>query len=185
MKFFQFSIRIIFFGISILLIYSCENDIKTVSMISEKSQSLEMRAKNTHLIYSDSAKILLDVKAEVVEKYSNIEKPYTEFPKGMNVVFFSSYPDTSSFIRCNYAINHEQEKYWEATGNVIVRNKIGEQLNTEYLVWDEKKEKIYSDKTVKITTSEDIIWGEGFESDQNFSNWQIKNVKGTIVINEE
>jgi hypothetical protein len=45
----------------------------------------------------------------------------------------------------------------------IQRNEI---LNTEYLVWDQKKKIIFSDKKVQVTTPNDIIFGEGFESDE-------------------
>lgn len=168
-----------------MVLFSCENDIKTVQLISKKSEIADMTGQDIHLIYSDSARIVLDIKAKKVEKFSYAPKPYTEFPEGMQVVFFNNFPDTNSFILCNYAIQHEQERYWEAKDNVIAQNSKGERLNTEYLVWDEAKETIYSDKPVTITTEEDIIFGEGFESDQTFSNWQISKVKGTIILDDE
>ena len=64
--------------------------------------------------------------------------------------------------------------------NVRVLNIKCEKLGTEELVWDQQKGRIYTDKFVKITTPDQIITGEGMESDQTFSDWEIMNVSGTI-----
>jgi LPS export ABC transporter protein LptC len=161
---------------------SCSNDIKTVNLIAKKENYPDLSAKKVSFLYTDSGRIKANIKAPELLKYSNIEKPYMEFPKGMNIVYFGQYPDTNSKISSNYAIRWINERKWEAKGNVIVRNAKGDILNTEYMVWDEKKEIIYSDKFVKIATGSDVIIGEGFEADQTFERWRILKVKGTISI---
>jgi LPS export ABC transporter protein LptC len=70
----------------------------------------------------------------------------------------------------------------EARNNVVVTNSKGETLNTEQLMWDERSEKLYSDVFVKITTPDQIIFGEGFESNQNFTQYRINKIKGTIKV---
>ncbi len=45
--------------------------------------------------------------------------------------------------------------------------------------------KIYTDAFVKITTKDEIIWGDGMIADQDFSNYEIKNVKGEVSIKDE
>ena len=40
------------------------------------------------------------------------------------------------------------------------------------------------DDFVKITTKDQVIWGDGMEADQDFSEYNIKNVKGEIDIKE-
>lgn len=73
----------------------------------------------------------------------------------------------------------------EARKNVSVINQKGERLNTEHLVWDERSEKLTSDEFVKITTKDEIIFGNGFEANQDFTKYKIFNIKGTISINNE
>jgi LPS export ABC transporter protein LptC len=70
----------------------------------------------------------------------------------------------------------------EAKKNVVVINEKNEKLNTEHLIWNEKTKKIYSDEFVKITTPDEIIYGTGFEADQDFSRYKIMNIKGTITV---
>ena len=73
----------------------------------------------------------------------------------------------------------------EAKNNVVIVNAEGEQLNTEHLIWDRKKRIIYSNVFVKITTEDEIIMGEGFESNEQFSKYKILKPKGTITKEDE
>ncbi|MBO7124801.1 MAG: LPS export ABC transporter periplasmic protein LptC, partial [Bacteroidales bacterium] len=109
-----------------------------------------------------------------------------EFPKGIRVVQYSSYPDTLTMIFANYAVNNSEKGVWEARGNVIAKNvKNQECLNTEYLIWDQKKGIIYSNQKVQVSTPDDIIFGEGFKSDDQFTDWQVEKVTGVITFENE
>ena len=46
------------------------------------------------------------------------------------------------------------------------------------------KQEIYTDDFVKITTKSEVIYGQGFVSNQNFSKYTIKNIKGTILLED-
>jgi hypothetical protein len=72
----------------------------------------------------------------------------------------------------------------EAKGNVIIINEKGEQLNTEHIVWSQKKEQINSDAFVKITTKTEILMGDGLESNQSFTKYKIKKIRGTIQLKD-
>jgi LPS export ABC transporter protein LptC len=87
-------------------------------------------------------------------------------------------------LSAKYAIHYDAEHRWEAQNDVVVVNEKGEQLNTEKLIWDEQKEKLYSDQFVKITTPDEIIMGKGFEANQDFSRYKIFNVTGRITVKE-
>jgi hypothetical protein len=49
---------------------------------------------------------------------------------------------------------------------------------------DQKKELIYTDRFVKITTEDQIVQGYGLESDPRLSKRKIKNLSATIYIND-
>jgi hypothetical protein len=56
-------------------------------------------------------------------------------------------------------------------------------LKTEYLIWDKKKAKIYSDQFVKIIQKDgQVTTGTSFESNQDFSEYVIKNLKGQMYL---
>ena len=63
-------------------------------------------------------------------------------------------------------------------------NEAGEKLETELLFWDQKKELIFTDRFVKITTEDQIIQGYGLESDTRLSKRKIKNLSATIYVSD-
>ena len=65
---------------------------------------------------------------------------------------------------------------------VSVKNNRGEELETEKLMWDQRAEKIYTDQFIKIKTPDEILYGNGFESNQNFTRYRIKNLKGRVSL---
>lgn len=95
---------------------------------------------------------------------------------------YGSYPDTAYSMKADYAVNYESKQLWEAKYDVVSINRDGEQLNTELLFWDEKNEKIYSDKFSRITTKDGVFFGEnGFEARQDFTKWKLININNSTV----
>lgn len=190
MKFSYIFLRIqIFIPILFICMTSCENDIAVVNSITsatEKELPIES-GKEVEIIYSDSAIARAKLTAPQLDRY-NGKKTYSEMPKGMNVVFYDQFRNVQSKLTANYGIGYDSGNgmdVMEADGNVIVINEKGEQLNTEHLTWNAVTKKIYTDKFVKITTKDEIIWGDGLEANQDFSQYQIKNVKGQIDVKDQ
>ena len=61
----------------------------------------------------------------------------------------------------------------------------GDQLSSEHIIWTSKTQKISSDDFVKITTADEIIYGDGFEANQDFTDYKISHIKGVISIDED
>ena len=91
-----------------------------------------------------------------------------------------------SSLQANYGINHPHQKLLVVKNNVVVINKEkNERLDTEELVWDQRKQLIYTDAHVKITTPDKIIFGKGLEADESFRKRTIKNVSGEVLVEED
>ena len=71
-----------------------------------------------------------------------------------------------------------------AQANVVLINQKQEKLNTEQLIWDEKSNLIFTKKAVRISTEDEVIFGDGFESNPDFSSYKITNVRGSINIKQ-
>lgn len=162
----------------------CENDVKKVYELTAKTNLPVDKGINVELIYSDSAKVKIKLTAPISERYLG-EKPYLEFKKGVEVIFYDSLMKQESKMSAEYAIQKETENIVEGRTNVEIINKKGEKLNTEQLFWNQDTRLIYTDKFVKITTADEIIMGNGLEADQNFTKYKIKSVSGTITIKDE
>ncbi len=179
----QISIVILFIGFS-----ACENDVAVVNSVTfgnEKQLPVES-SKNVEFIYSDSARVRSKLNAPKIDHYLG-KKPYYEMPSGMTVVFYDSHRKEQTKLTANYGIGYDtgngMEKV-EAKGNVIVINEKKDKLNTEHLIWNAITHKIYTDEFVKITTKDEVIWGDGLEANEDFSEYEIKNVKGQIDIKD-
>jgi LPS export ABC transporter protein LptC len=80
----------------------------------------------------------------------------------------------------------EHKHVMEAWGNVVVRNeKNNEQINTEHLIWDENKHKIWSDVNVKITRPDNVLYGTGMESNETFTRYSIQEPSGEMNVKKD
>jgi len=170
--------------LAIVFFSACENDIATINLITSKSQLPAKSGKDVEIIYSDSARIKMKLISPQVDHYTG-KKPYIEFPLGVTVEFYDKDMNVTSKLQSKYAIRRENEKVMEAKQNVVVTNEKGETLNTEHLIWDEQKDRIYTEEFVKITTKDEILFGDGLESNQEFTKYRIKNIKGTISLHDD
>ncbi len=135
--------------------------------------------------YTDSAILELKMKSPLMKYYGKKEVPYADFDEGLEVYFYEGKDNMIGQISANFARYTESKGLWEVRDNVVATNDEGEKLETELLYWDENKDLIYTDKYVRITQKDQIIMGNGLESDTKFNNWKIKNVTATLYIDDE
>lgn len=166
------------------LFWSCKNDVKQVIALTKHYRYPEVRAIDINIFRTDSTHLNFQMFANEMIQYSNNDDPYILFPKGFSSKQFDSFPNIESFIKADWAKYFVKNKIWLAKSNVEATNSEGEKLFAEELYWDQKKKIIYSDKYIKIKTADEIIFGKGFEADQNMENYKIKKVTGTVYIND-
>ncbi len=168
-------------GLSTLILVACENDIEKVKIITGKKAIPVERGKDVEILYSDSAKIKARLLAKELNRFTE-KQPYIEMPKGIKMYFYDANQKVNSTLTSEYAkvLQFPDNNIMEAKRKVVVVNEKNETLNTEHLVWNQKEETIVSDAFVTITTKDEIIMGDGLESNQSFTKYKIKKMKGTI-----
>ena len=167
----------IIFGM--ILMVSCVNDIDDVNNAAKLAEPGVERGKNIELFYSEYGNVKVRVTAPTVTRFLT-DNPYTEFNDGLKVDFYNDSLRVTSNLTANYGIRYENEMKTIMRNDVQVVNENNEHLSTEELIWDEKNHKIYSDKFVKITTPDQVIYGEGMEADEQLTTYKIKKPQGTI-----
>ena len=168
-----------------LLLSSCENDMNVVNRITSDTAALKETGKDVEALYSDFGHVKAKLQAPVMNHVNDPKNPYTELPSGVKLFFYNDSLIIQSQLTAGYGISYDKSDQMIARNNVVVTNSAGEKLETEELIWDQKTEKISSDKFVKITTKDEIIFGDGFESNQDISNYKIKKIRGTMQLNQE
>ncbi|TLX77437.1 LPS export ABC transporter periplasmic protein LptC [Labilibacter sediminis] len=136
-------------------------------------------------VITDSGKVKYHIITPHLLDYDKKEEPYTEYPQGGHIMTYDTAMVIATQIKCKYAIYHKEEDLWDLRNDVEAVNEDGVVFNSEQLFWDQKKEIIYTEKFVKITTEKDINTGYGLVANQNMKKYRLKNYSGTIAIDEE
>jgi LPS export ABC transporter protein LptC len=167
--------------ILICILSGCKNDLAEVKAITTRANVNIENGKDVNIRYSDHGKVKINALAKSVTRF-NTEKSYMEFPDGIKVTFYSADGQVSTTMLADYASAVESTNLMTARKNVEVTNVKGEKLNTEELIWDPQKKILYSNAFVKITTAEEIIFGNGLEANEDFTDYVIKKITGTVKV---
>lgn len=167
-----------------IVLFSCENDITTINNLTSKDKTPDESAKDVTIIYSDSGMVEFVLTSPNLDKYYSNES-YIEFPKGIKIFTYGDSNIVKNTLTANYAINFESRKMMEAKSKVIIKNmQTNEIIETEHIVWDQLNHKIFSDVFIKRTNSEGIMYGDGFDADEKFTKYSIRNPRATLYFNE-
>lgn len=179
------SFRYIVFLCVPLLLAACENDLSKVERIASQEVSLPIEtSRDIEIIYSDSTKVKAKLTSPLL-KFYKVTNAYHEMPSGLKVDFYGNDLNIESVLTAKYGRKFKNQGIIEVRDSVVVVNYKGEKLDTERLIWNEKTRKIYTDKFVKITTKDEVIYGEGLEANQSFTNYKIFKIKGIINVKED
>lgn len=164
---------------------SCETNRDEIMALGKKTVMPALTGKDITMLYSDSTVLKMKLETPQMQQYEkDVKEPVTIMPKGLFVTFYDDNGKESMTLKADYGVLYKNSNRMEVKYNVEVVNADGAKLNTEHLIWNEQKKKITSDDFVKITTAKEIIMGKGLEANQDFSQYEIKEVTGTIRVED-
>lgn len=166
----------------VAMFFSCTNSKKEVrDFLADKNLPVGS-AVNIYHVHKDSGRISSKTKAAVFYDYSNRkEHPYSEFPKGIEIVTIDKAGTDSTTISGNYALTYNKTKISEIRGNVVITNHTNQtKLETNQLFWDQKEHYFFTEDGFRFTTPESVINGFGFESSEDLTKWIAKDITGDI-----
>ena len=141
-----------------------------------------METANVQTLYSDSARLKIKLNAALQQQFENGDGVY---PKGLNLTFLDDLGRVTTTLRANYGRYDKETDSYLARGNVVVKNIAkNETLETEELRWSKQKQKITTDKFVKIRTADEILTGHGLEANQDFSRYRILKPSGIFSVKQ-
>lgn len=179
------SIKYLKAGYFLLLasMFACEkNDISKVKALTKKEEVSYDVADSPRITYSENGWKRAVMTAPEMKKYNQANNAL-EFNKGINVVFYDNGKQTATLV-ADYAYNDEQTKITKMRGHVKMVNYRKETLLAEEIEWDIRNKRIKAPGWIKIKNKEEMIVGEGLESDEEFKNYTIKRVKGNFNVYE-
>jgi len=166
------------------MLSSCKNDIREVTALNAGDSIPDLTAKNFVYLRSDAGRIVAKLQSPRMTQFMG-ENSHMEFPDGFKIEFYNRLMQVESVLTADYGIQYDKRKLIIARKNVVVIDLIANrQLEAEELVWDQRRKKIYSESKIKITTPTQILFGAGFESDENFRGYEVFKGSGDFEIDE-
>jgi LPS export ABC transporter protein LptC len=167
----------------VMMVMSCEHKIPVMAK-SDLLTLPSLSGKDVKTIVNDSGRIQLILSSPLIEQYDNADPKYAEFRQGIKVDFYDGKPNTEAIVTAKFA-KCTNNNLWELRDSVVVTNDKNEKLETELLFWNQEKDRIYTDRFVKITSPNEVIQGIGFQSDSHLVNRKILKVTAHINLPDE
>ena len=172
----------IFFVLS-LNFSSCNDRLKEFK-VSDKEFILPISvAENINTKYVDSGRLKSVLNSQKMINFSNQEFPFYEFPNGVDLLLLSRNNDTSNVVS-NTAVVFTETDIVDLRGDVVLITSTKDTLLTDQLYYDQKKEWLFTDFPVRFRTKNYITNGNGFDSNQDFTNAQVIQVTGRVFVED-
>lgn len=168
--------------IIVTMFFSCKDNFKEVQKIGVSENEPIGEAENINLKFTDSGKVTRHLIGKRMLNYSNRDFPYYEFPEGAILHIFND--DKKSTIVSDYAIVYDATSIIDLQGNVVITTYDKRVLKSNQLYFDRKKEWIFTNEPVTFESEQDIIHGNGFDSNGDFTNAEVLEVTGIIGVED-
>jgi LPS export ABC transporter protein LptC len=117
-----------------------------------------------------------ELTAPRVDQY--ISRNVFVMPLGFSMVTWDSLGNENVTIVADSGSIAEKQRDIRAVGNVVVTSQDGLRLETDILQWDNRRQRIFTEDSVRFTTATDTLFGIGFVSNRNLTNWEIGTPTG-------
>ncbi len=161
--------------------FGCREKVKSHPAIFTDDDVAVEIGKEVEILYSDSAVVKVRVLGPVLHNYTAANDPKQVFTEGVDVTFYDNGGRETSHLTAKKAVREQGRKIITARDSVVLTTIKNEVLETEELIWDERLEKLSTQKFVKVTSPDEVIYGFGLEATQDFSYWKILVPQGRIT----
>lgn len=167
------------------MLFACSGNLNEVQKMGNSLQGPQSTTQAINLFYTDSGKVVANLKSPLMLDFSQEEFPYREFPKGIEVDFFDN-DSTKNTILSDYAIIYNITNIIDLRGNVQITTSDSTVLNSPQLYWDESESWLFTDYpyTLKMPNGA-VNDGEGFDANQNFDTFNSRTNIGIQYVDEQ
>jgi LPS export ABC transporter protein LptC len=137
---------------------------------------------SVHTLYSQDAtlRIKLYGNKQIVLQSGDIL-----YPKGVLVNMYNAQGIKTTILKADSGRYEKNLRIYRAYGNVEVVNTEQQQtLYSNQMNWDQNKREIFTEDSIKIVTPEEILYGVGLVSNDEFSKYRIKYPTGVFKVKD-
>jgi len=166
----------------VTMFFSCQDSLKQVQKIGVSDNEPIGEEYNSNLKYTDSGHVSANLISTKMLDYSNRDFPFYKFTDGVTLYIYKD--GKKSTIVADNAFVYTNTDLIDMQDNVVITTHDNRVLKTDQLFYDQKKEWLSTNKPVSFKTEQDLINGNGFDSNSSFSNAEVLEVTGIITLDE-
>ncbi len=160
--------------------FGCENDIEEIRKLQQSQLTVD-EVKEVTSYLSTGGRLKAKLTAPFMLRYYD-SVPRVEFPNTLHVDFYNDSMQIESYLDAKHASYYEQQSRVILTDSVVVIRIDGDTLKTNELFWEQNLHKLFTNSDVEIRQKTKIIYGKGFESDEQLKNFRIDSITGIILV---
>ena len=168
---------------TVTMFFSCKNNFKEIQNMGIVDSGPLTIAEHINTKYTDSGKLKMNLISPKMLDFSNRAFAFFEFPEGINLNFFDDDNNKNNVV-ADYGLVYNQTNLIDLRGNVVLTTYNNDTLFAEQLYYDQKTEWLFTNQPVRFVRQNEIINGNGFDSNRNFTNAEVLETTGVIYIDE-
>lgn len=143
-----------------------------------------MSTTDVETVISDSGHTRYRIATKLWNMYEEAREPHWTFPHGVTCEELDNKYNPVSTIKCDSAYFDKNKALWTLTGNVRITNVNNDVVLTDELMWNQHEHRLYSDAFIHIEKQGRIIEGYGYESNEQLTTYQLRQVEAIFPIDE-
>lgn len=168
----------------VITLFACDGTYREKQKLTLSDFGPIAEGEHINLKYTDSGKLISNLITPKLLDYSNFDFPFSEYPQGINLVFWDE-DGKKSTITSEYAINYDKAQLVDLRGNVHIITGDSTVLKATQLYWNQSSQWVFTDQPYQIVFKDGSFNnGNSFDSNEDFTNFlSRKNVGVQIVDN--
>lgn len=167
------------------MLFSCQGNLEEIRALDLEGNSPQAVARELDLKYTDSGRLVANLRSPRMLDFSNKKFPYREFPDGLEVEFYDE-ENQKSTVRADYGVVYEETGLIDLQGEVVIFTSDSTRLEASQLYWDQNLGWVFTDKPNKIRFPNGALnEGQGFDANQNFGNFRSRINVGVQIIEDK
>lgn len=168
---------------SCCLLWSCENDEKTIKAWSENKVMVE-EAKHIESYLSQDGIIKAKLTSPLMLRVMS-DTIYLEFPNSLHCDFYNDSTEKETWLDSKYGKYFENQNKVYLRDSVVVITAKGDTLKAPDLWWDQNLQIFYTDQYATYHgLNKNIYGGKGLVATQDLNSITFKEPTGTVKVSE-
>lgn len=163
---------------------SCKNNFEQVKKLNQFDALPVGVADTIRVVYTDSARTIAILTAPKNIDFTNQPFPYSEFPEGVNVVFFDENAK-ETFVKADYGIIYNRTNLVDLRGNVNINTPDSAHLQTSQLYWDVDREWVFTEENFTFISKDYDIAASVLDASRSFTKITTGPLVGSVAVEDE